>query len=388
MKSQTPTLVAGKQMDQAPTEDSTPKLSNNINQTTQHQTVGIMAEWAIPKMAKVPREIRNLVAGGLAGMLAKSVVAPIDRIKILFQVTQQPFRLSHVPHVGLNIIQHEGASALWRGNSAMMIRVFPYSGIQFMVFDKCKSFCLKRKRHDQPQMMTPIESLLAGSLAGVISVFFTYPLDLTRAQLAVYFKKKSTATDDLTSQRPSFISTMGRTYTEKGIPGLYRGLTPTVLGILPYAGVAFSINEQSKSKIRSIFEREPTTIEKMIIGGLAGLIAQTITYPLEVTRRRMQTHGLVSENIAKDILSTTPSLADPLHPCPIKEESQIVLTKPSMTQTVRLIYLEQGIKGFFKGVTMNWVKGPIAFSISFTTYDAIKSWIEGNIDQDRRVHES
>jgi len=142
------------------------------------------------------------------------------------------------------------------------------------------------------------------------------------------------------------------------------------------------------TKIRSIFEREPTTIEKMIIGGLAGLIAQTITYPLEVTRRRMQTHGLVSENIAKDILSTTPSLADPLHPCPIKEESQIVLTKPSMTQTVRLIYLEQGIKGFFKGVTMNWVKGPIAFSISFTTYDAIKSWIEGIIDQERRVHKS
>ena len=35
----------------------------------------------------VPKEIKNLFAGGLAGMLAKTVVAPIDRIKILYQVT-------------------------------------------------------------------------------------------------------------------------------------------------------------------------------------------------------------------------------------------------------------------------------------------------------------
>ena len=35
---------------------------------------------------KLPKELRNLLAGGMAGMTAKSVVAPMDRIKILYQV--------------------------------------------------------------------------------------------------------------------------------------------------------------------------------------------------------------------------------------------------------------------------------------------------------------
>lgn len=39
--------------------------------------------------------------------------------------------------------------------------------------------------------------------------------------------------------------------------------------------------------------REPGTMHKLGIGAFAGLVAQSCTYPLEVVRRRMQTHGLV-----------------------------------------------------------------------------------------------
>jgi hypothetical protein len=74
----------------------------------------------------LPKELRNLLAGGLAGMLAKSFVAPIDRIKILYQVTSAQFRLRDVPRVARSIVEKEGWGALWKGNLATMIRVFPY----------------------------------------------------------------------------------------------------------------------------------------------------------------------------------------------------------------------------------------------------------------------
>jgi len=46
---------------------------------------------------------------------------------------------------------------------------------------------------------------------------------------------------------------------------------------------------------------------------------------------------------------------------------------PSMASIVKELYKEQGTRGFFKGVTLNWFKGPIAFSISFTCFDIIQS---------------
>lgn len=47
------------------------------------------------------------------------------------------------------------------------------------------------------------------------------------------------------------------------------------------------------SQVVVLTGKEPGTFHKLGIGALAGLIAQSCTYPLEVTRRRMQTHGLV-----------------------------------------------------------------------------------------------
>lgn len=169
------------------------------------------------QISKLPQEFKNLVAGGFAGMLAKSVVAPIDRIKILYQITSAPFYLVDVPNVITRIIREEGVTALWKGNTATMIRVFPYAGIQFMVFNKCKSYIVschnnehdggggkfmtmtetnnETKRINQQGNLTPIESLVAGSAAGALSVLFTYPLDLTRAQLAVIKRQKAKKND-------------------------------------------------------------------------------------------------------------------------------------------------------------------------------------------------
>eukprot|EP00588_Corethron_pennatum_P012291 CAMPEP_0194268696 /NCGR_PEP_ID=MMETSP0169-20130528/2961_1 /TAXON_ID=218684 /ORGANISM="Corethron pennatum, Strain L29A3" /LENGTH=350 /DNA_ID=CAMNT_0039010017 /DNA_START=231 /DNA_END=1283 /DNA_ORIENTATION=+ len=301
----------------------------------------------------MPSQVRNLVAGGFAGMAAKSLVAPLDRIKILFQVSPEPFRLACVPRVAMTICREEGVSALWKGNTATLIRVFPYAGIQFMTFDWVKKYFIAEENRLH---MTSAESLVAGSSAGVVSVLLTYPLDLTRAQLAVLKKNK-------TGPNQGFVQVIGSTYKERGVPGLYRGISPTLLGILPYAGVAFTINEQLKRKIMSTNDRDPTLIEKLLSGGLSGLVAQSLTYPLEITRRRMQTVGLVSCNESSSLLRQ-PGAPETGH-----RAKEVPL---SMHDTMRTLLKEQGWRGLFKGLSMNWVKGPIAFSISFTTYDYLK----------------
>jgi hypothetical protein len=169
------------------------------------------------EILKLPKELRNLIAGGMAGMVAKSVVAPIDRIKILYQVSAKEFRVWDVPRVARKIMEEEGIEALWKGNTATLIRVFPYSGIQFMVFDKCKAFYLDRHEDHRARNPTqvlpnsrgfglsPVESLIAGSIAGAISVLCTYPLDVTRAQLAVIKRKKD-------AHNLGFVGMLGNNY--------------------------------------------------------------------------------------------------------------------------------------------------------------------------------
>jgi solute carrier family 25 protein 42 len=206
-------------------------------------------------IVKLPKEIRNIIAGGCAGMIAKSVVAPFDRIKILYQVSSAKFQIWKVPEIAIRIIQQEGLSALWKGNTATLIRVFPYSGIQFMVFDRCKTFLLREQEMnymkekainpDTPKPkwgLSPMESLVAGMCAGAVSVVATYPLDLTRAQLAVMRTKKG-------ERNIGFGQALFNNFRDRGVTGLFRGITPTMVGILPYAGLAFSFNEQAKRKV-------------------------------------------------------------------------------------------------------------------------------------------
>lgn len=349
------------------------------------------------EVLELPKEIRNIIAGGVAGMIAKSIVAPFDRIKILYQVSSAKFYLRNIPAIARRIIKEEGSKALWKSNTATMIRVFPYSGIQFMVFDRCKTYVLREQEcrylkeasrgttttTTKPRWgLSPIESLFAGMTAGAVSVVVTYPLDLTRAQLAVLRLK----TGKLAQTNMGFGQVLQRNYLDRGVKGLFRGITPTLLGILPYSGFAFSFNEQAKRRIQDMTGRDLTTIERMQCGALSGLIAQTITYPIEVTRRRMQTIGIVAtsgKDAAVDVVGKSSSRNQAM------ENAIRAVTPdhpPRMSTIIKELYQEQGVHGFFKGVTLNWFKGPVAFSISFTCFDLIQSFLETDAERRFRLH--
>lgn len=81
-------------------------------------------------------------------MCSKTAVAPLDRIKILLQAHQ-----SHYKHLGvfsglLNIVKKESFIALYKGNGAQMVRIFPYAATQFTAFEIYKrvSHCVMGHR--------------------------------------------------------------------------------------------------------------------------------------------------------------------------------------------------------------------------------------------------
>jgi hypothetical protein len=73
--------------------------------------------------------LKSFVSGGIAGVLAKSTVAPIERVKLIFQTSSEQFTYPKGFSVFKDIVKKEGVLSLWRGNGVVAIRVFPYSAI-------------------------------------------------------------------------------------------------------------------------------------------------------------------------------------------------------------------------------------------------------------------
>lgn len=128
--------------------------------------------------------------------------------------------------------------------------------------------------------------------------------------------------------------------------------------------------------------RDVKTSERVLCGAFAGLVAQTITYPIEVTRRRMQAVGLSGDSTAVGVLDNdgNSSKKTKTAAAPTRIKS-IPAASATMMSTMRDLYQEQGIRGFFKGVSMNWLKGPVSFGISFTVFDSLQQLFKSGQDR-------
>ncbi|KOM42152.1 hypothetical protein LR48_Vigan04g235000 [Vigna angularis] len=326
----------------------------------------------------VPVYVKELIAGGFAGALSKTAVAPLERVKILWQMyiiydvvtlllpsllrekvlngcmflfnlysfylqTRTPGFHSLGVYQSLNkLVKREGFQGLYKGNGAGVIRIVPYAALHFMTYERYKSWIL----NNYPMLGSgPCIDLLAGSAAGGTSVLCTYPLDLARTKLAYQVvDTRGGIKDGMRGAQPTHNGIKGvltSVYKEGGARGLYRGAGPTLTGILPYAGLKFYMYEKLKTYLPE--EHQKSIVMRLSCGALAGLFGQTLTYPLDVVKRQMQVGSL--QNATHEN---------------VRYKNTI--------DGLRTIVRNQGWRQLFHGIV------PSA-AISFTTYDMMKSWL-------------
>ncbi|KAK0476654.1 mitochondrial carrier domain-containing protein [Armillaria novae-zelandiae] len=364
------------------------------------------------------------LAGGCAGAASRTVVSPLERLKIIQQV--QP-RSSEQQYKGVwrslvRMWQEEGFRGYMRGNGINCLRIVPYSAVQFTTYEQLKKLFTS---HGTGELDTP-KRLAAGALAGIASVLSflsiflslkatkggmspyifvlssahmmgsctascyanqcfagsTYPLDLVRARLSiatasipVSLQSKST-----TSLASSTISTSplkhtlstayhtsasGSNYTaseltiwgmtlkivreEGGIRGLYRGLIATAVGVAPYVGINFAAYEFFRGVITP--PGKSSVSRKLACGALAGSISQTLTYPFDVLRRKMQVTGMRSSGLGIAYTGAFDALTG------------IVKT--------------EGVRGLYRGLWPNLLKVAPSIATSFFTYELVKEFLVG-----------
>ncbi|KAL4216521.1 hypothetical protein ACF0H5_024244 [Mactra antiquata] len=288
------------------------------------------------KVSNHNKILTSLIAGGLAGAIAKTTIAPLDRTKINFQTSHMKYSFKKAFQFLVKTYKNEGIKALWRGNSATMVRIIPYASIQYTAHEQFKLMMNKGKKRKN---LPPALRAVAGSLAGITATTCTYPLDFARARMAVTAKDRYR----------SIIVVFKTVLKEEGWRIFMRGYTPTVTGSCIYSGISFFTYETLKILHAEYSQGiDPTPLERWYCGAIAGICGQCTSYPLDIVRRRMQTAGVTGHS--KDYTS--------------------------IYKTARTVYMEEGLKGgLYKGLSMNWIKGPISAGISFMVFETVRIWL-------------
>ncbi|KAF5945675.1 hypothetical protein HYC85_015903 [Camellia sinensis] len=295
----------------------------------------------------MPLFAKELIAGGVAGGFAKTVVAPLERVKILFQTRRAEFHSVGLLGSFKKIARTEGVLGFYRGNGASVARIVPYAALHFMAYEQYRRWIIE----NFPGVgRGPVLDLVAGSFAGGTAVLFTYPLDLVRTKLAYQvagpskLNVKGLVHSDQVYR--GIVDCFSKTYKESGIRGLYRGVAPSLYGIFPYSGLKFYFYEEMKGCVPEKHKKDITV--KLVCGSVAGLLGQTFTYPLDVVRRQMQVQRLSASN-SGDMKGTMESLV--------------------------MIAQRQGWKQLFSGLSINYIKVAPSVAIGFTVYDVMKSYL-------------
>lgn len=284
-------------------------------------------------------------AGGVAGAVSRTVVSPLERLKILYQVQgrgRNEYKLS-VGKALAKMWRDEGWRGFMRGNGTNCIRIVPYSAVQFGSFNLYKRTA--ENWTDAP--LTPVGRLICGGCAGITSVTFTYPLDIVRTRLSIQTASFASLAKH-EGKPPGMWPTMVLMYkTEGGVRGLYRGILPTVAGVAPYVGLNFMVYEAVRGYFTEPGEKNPPWYRKLAAGAISGAVAQTCTYPFDVLRRRFQVNSM----------------------------SGMGYQYTSISGAIVTIVKEEGIPGLYKGLMPNLLKVAPSMASSWLSFELTRDFL-------------
>ncbi|MED6120269.1 Adenine nucleotide transporter bt1, chloroplastic/mitochondrial [Stylosanthes scabra] len=229
-----------------------------------------------------------------------------------------------------SIMEVDGWKGLFRGNFANVIRAAPSKAIELFAYDTIKKQ-LSPKLGEQPKIPIPA-SLISGAVAGVSSTLCTYPLELLKTRLTVQRGVYKNLLD-------AFLKIL----REEGPAELYRGLTPSLFGVIPYAATNYlAYDTLRKAYKKALNKQEIGNVMTLLIGSAAGAFSSTATFPLEVARKHMQAGAINGRQYS------------------------------NMLHALMSILEKEGVAGLYRGLGPSCLKLVPAAGISFMCYEACK----------------
>lgn len=294
--------------------------------------------------------INDLLLGGFVGAIAKTAMAPVERVKLLMQTMESnPDVISGKikPYSGIGdcfarVRAEQGMKAFWRGNLVNCLRYAPQQGSALAFNDVLNDLFPSYSSKTDFWKSFGVK-LFSGGLAGAIANTICFPFDFARTRLASDVKAGK-------GQFNGIADCIVSTVKSQGITGLYTGWSVTVAGAFVYRAGQLGCFKQ-------IQDLNPYKNDKGVLGGVSAFIAVTtartvimpFNYPFDTVRRRM-------------MLQSEKPKAERLY-------------KGSIDCFVKVLQKE-GFKGMYKGLVPELFRG-VGGSLVIVIYDRIKTILGG-----------
>ncbi|XP_024377247.1 calcium-dependent mitochondrial ATP-magnesium/phosphate carrier protein 3 [Physcomitrium patens] len=308
-------------------------LSNIYQYWEKISLVDIGEQAVIPEGIDEHNRMRFLLAGAVAGAMSRTATAPLDRLKVMLAV-QTHSTTSSIMHGLTHIYQKNGVIGFFRGNGLNVLKVAPESAIKFYAYEIMKSALVGDEKHGE---IGTLGRLVAGGSAGAIAQTIIYPLDLLKTRLQCHNEP---------GRAPRLAKFTYDILIHEGPRALYRGLLPSLLGIIPYAGIDLTTYETLKIKARLLLPpgTEPGPFVHLCCGTFSGAFGATCVYPLQLIRTRLQAQSSKSNE-----------------------------RYTGMVDAFRHTYRKEGLRGFYKGWLPNMLKVVPSASITYLVYEDMKT---------------
>jgi solute carrier family 25 (mitochondrial adenine nucleotide translocator), member 4/5/6/31 len=345
---------------------------------------------------------RDAIAGFCAGAFSRSLMAPVERVKLLLQL-QGSAAMKHqtktaaatnptatttstttppspatttarktARQVVRQVYYEQGLASFWRGNVPNVLRFGGQSGLNFMLMDYYKRLAVSPTLHSwletvglepratnteaQSRRRQQVTSFVSGGLAGGTATTVLYPVEFLRTRLAM----DQGATLATRTYPNGMRDVLLQTLRSDGITGLYQGYGIALLGGVVFRVIFMGgydalkteielhkkVNNSNNNSTATTKAAAPLTWgERFAVAQCISLTAGTLCYPIDSVRRRMMMQA-----------------GQPLHER---------LYRGSL-HCFRVVWAQEGLRGFYLGIAPNIVRS-VGGALMLVVYDVFKS---------------
>jgi len=269
--------------------------------------------------------LTDFMIGGVSAAVSKTLVAPIERVKLLLQVQDASAsikpedRYNGIGDCFSRVIKEQGFGSLWRGNMANVIRYFPTQALNFSFKDLYKKIFNPYNPKENPVKFF-IGNCASGGAAGATSLSVVYPLDFARTRLAADVGSGGER------EFGGLVDCLQKIFAKDGASGLYRGFGISVVGIVAYRASYFGLFDTGKA----ILFPDAKAASVLAMWGFAQFVtvfAGILSYPLDTVRRRLMMDSGRAEKMYNGTMDCFAKIA--------KDEGPRAFFKGSLSNVIR-----------------------------------------------------